>query len=125
MVGDSVLLSVRAETGPEGWEQVRPETWVAAVPAGECEVFEVVLSATWQGVPVRVLSSGPAGARALLLVDDADRAEALGATVVEPGVFEATVSADELTDRHGVTELKLAPPTTADQPGSDERRRSA
>jgi hypothetical protein len=112
VVGDSVLLSVRAETGPDGWEQVRPETWVAAVPAGECELFEVVLSATWQGVPVRVLSSGPAGARVLLLIDDADRAEALGATVVEPGVFEATVSVDELTDRRGVTN-ELPPPTTA------------
>ncbi len=112
VVGDSVLLSVRAETGPEGWEQVRPETWVAAVPAGECALFEVVITATWQGLPVRVLSSGPAGARVLLLVDDADRAEAVGATVIEPGVFEATVAADELSDTHGVTN-ELAPTTTA------------
>ena len=112
VVGDSVLLSVRAETGPEGWEQVRPETWVAAVSAGECALFEVVITATWQGLPVRVLSSGPAGARVLLLVDDADRAEAVGATVIEPGVFEATVAADELSDTHGVTN-ELAPTTTA------------
>ncbi len=111
VVGDSVLLSVLAETGPEGWEQVRPGAWVAAVPAGECELFEVVITATWQGLPVRVLSSGPAGARVLLLVDDADRAEAVGATVIEPGVFEATVAADELTDTHGVTN-ELAPTTT-------------
>jgi hypothetical protein len=59
-------------------------------------------------VPVRVLSSGPTGARVLLLIDDAERAEALGATVIEPGVFEATVAADELADTHGVTN-ELAP----------------
>lgn len=108
VVGDSVLLAMRGETGPEGWEQVRPHTWVAAVPASECELFEVVLTATWQGVPVRVLASGPAGARVLLLVDDADRAEALGADTVEPGVFEMTVSPADLADTHGVTN-ELAP----------------
>ena len=108
VVGDSVLLAMRGETGPEGWEQVRPQTWVAAVPASECELFEVVLTATWQGVPVRVLASGPAGARVLLLVDDAERAEALGADTVEPGVFEMTVSPADLADTHGVTN-ELAP----------------
>lgn len=109
VVGDSVLLSVRADEGPQGWEQVRPQTWVAAVPAAECELFEVVLTATWQGVPVRILESGPSGARVLLLIDDASRAEALGATVVEPGVFEAMAAVDDLLDRHGVTN-ELAPP---------------
>ena len=111
VVGDSVLLSVRADEGPQGWEQVRPQTWVAAVPAAECELFEVVLTATWQGVPVRILESGPSGARVLLLIDDASRAESLGATVVEPGVFEATAAVDDLLDRHGVTN-ELAPPAT-------------
>lgn len=108
VVGDSVLLSVRADEGPAGWEQVRPQTWVAAVPATECELFEVVLTATWQGVPVRILESGPSGARVLLQIDDAARAEALGATVVEPGVFEATAAIEDLLDRHGVTN-ELAP----------------
>lgn len=111
VVGDSVLLSVRADEGPQGWEQVRPQTWVAAVPAAECELFEVVLTATWQGVPVRILESGPSGARVLLLIDDASRAESLGATVVEPGVFEATAAVDDLLDRRGVTN-ELAPPAT-------------
>ncbi|MBL0746907.1 hypothetical protein [Nocardioides baculatus] len=111
VVGDSVLLSVRADEGPQGWEQVRPQTWVAAVPAAECELFEVVLTATWRGVPVRILESGPSGARVLLLIDDASRAESLGATVVEPGVFEATAAVDDLLDRRGVTN-ELAPPAT-------------
>ena len=108
LVGDSVLLSVRADVGPQGWEQVRPETWVAAVPLPECELFEVVLTATWQGVPVRVLSSGSTGARVLLQVDDAERAEALGATVIEPGVFEATVPTGDLVGMQGVAN-ELAP----------------
>lgn len=112
VVGDSVLLSIRADDGPQGWEQVRPQTWVAAVPAGECELFEVVLTATWQGVPVRILDSGPAGARVLLLIDDEERAVALGATVIEPGVFEASAAVDDLEDRHGVTN-ELAPPMGA------------
>lgn len=103
VVGDSVLLSVRAQAGPEGWEQVRPQTWVAAVPAEEVELFEVVITATWHGVPVRVLSSGPAGARVLLLIDDTDRAVGLGADVIEPGVFEATVATDALVGTQGVT----------------------
>lgn len=103
LVGDGVLLSTSGEEGPAGWEQVRPQTWTAAVPLAECELFEVVLNATWRGVPVRVLESGPSGARVLLLIDEADRAESLGATTIEPGVFEATVAVDELEDTRGVT----------------------
>ncbi|NYE36592.1 hypothetical protein F4692_001725 [Nocardioides cavernae] len=103
LVGDSVLLSVRGDDGPAGWEQVRPQTWVAAVPAAECELFEVVLRATWRGVPVRILASGPSEARVLLLVDDEEQATALGADVIEPGVFEATVARSELSDLEGVT----------------------
>lgn len=102
VVGDSVLLSARGDEGPEGWEQVRPETFTAAVPREECELLEVVLTATWQDVPVRVLASGGGHARVLLLIDDAARAEALGATTIEPGVFEATVAAADLADRRGV-----------------------
>lgn len=103
VVGDSVLLSMRGDTGPEGWERVRPQTWVLAVPADDCELFEVVITAQWQGVPVRVLSSGPAGARVLLLIDDVVQAEGLGASTIEPGVFEATVATSELSDTGGVT----------------------
>jgi hypothetical protein len=110
VVGDSVLVSVRTDSGPEGWEQVRPQTWSAAVPAGDCELFEVVLRATWQGIPVRLLDSGPEQARVLLLIDDADRAEALGADTIEPGVFEATVARSELADLQGVTN-ELAEPS--------------
>jgi hypothetical protein len=68
----------------------------------------VVLTASWQGVPVLVLSSGPGGARVLLLIDDPEQAEALGADTVEPGVFEATVSPADLAETHGVTN-ELAP----------------
>lgn len=102
-VGDSVLVSTRAEEGPAGWEEVRPQTWTASVPVRECELFEVVMQATWRSVPVRVLASGAGEARVLLLIDDVARAAELGATTIEPGVFEATVTASELTDIRGVT----------------------
>lgn len=108
VVGDSVLLSMRADSAPEGWEQVRPQTWVAAVPAADCELFEVVLTATWHGVPVRVLASGPEQARVLVVVDDEVQAHAAGAETVEPGVFEATVSRADLGEVTGVTN-ELAP----------------
>jgi hypothetical protein len=111
VVGDSVLLSTRGAEGPEGWEQVRPETFTAAVPREECVLFETVLTATWQDVPVRVLASGGGKARVLLLTDDAVRAQALGASTVEPGVFEATVATADLIDTQGVTnELAGSPP---------------
>lgn len=111
VVGDSVLLSVRANEGPAGWEEVRPQTWVAAVPAAECELFEVVLRATWRGVPVRLLESGPSEARVLLLIDDEEQARALGADTIEPGVFEATAARSELSDVEGVTN-ELASPSS-------------
>lgn len=103
LVGDSVLLSVRADEAPDGWEQVRPQTWSAAVPVEECELFEVVLRATWQDLPVRILASGPEEARVQVLVDDEERAHAAGAVTVEPGVFEATAARADLVDVQGVT----------------------
>lgn len=109
VVGDGVLLSVRGDEGPAGWEEVRPQTWVAAVPAAECELFEVVLRAAWRGVPVRILESGPSEARVLLLIDDEEQARALGADTIEPGVFEATAARSELSDVEGVTNELAAP----------------
>lgn len=103
LVGDSVLLSVRADEMPDGWEQVRPQTWSAAVPVEECELFEVVLRATWRELPVRLLASGPEQSRVQVLVDDEERAHAVGAETVEPGVFEATAARADLVDVQGVT----------------------
>lgn len=103
VVGDGVLVSVMADSGPEGWEQVRPHAWTAAVPATECELFEVVLRANWKDIAVRVLESGDGQARLLLLTEDEEKALAVGAFAVEPGVFEAQAPSSELTDLSGIT----------------------
>ncbi|CAM3507532.1 hypothetical protein [Nocardioides zeicaulis] len=103
LVGDSVLLATRADAGVAGWEEVRPQTWVTAVPAEECELFEAVFRATWRGLPVRLLASGPEQAHVQVLVDDEAQAHEAGATTVEPGVFEVTVARSELSDLRGVT----------------------
>ena len=75
----------------------------AALPLQECEVFEVVLSATWRDVPVRVLRSDGTTSQLLLLSDDEERAASVGARLVEPGVYEATAPTDELVGVQGVT----------------------
>lgn len=103
VVGDGVLVSARTDAGPEGWEEVRPGVWSAALPLEECELFEVVLTATWRDVPVRVLASDGTTSQLLLLSDDEQRAESVGARLVEPGVYEAAAATDELVDVQGVT----------------------
>jgi hypothetical protein len=89
---------------PPGFEAVRPQVSRRVVPVGECErVFDLVLTARWHEVPVRVLQ--PVGERALvlLLTDDPEAARRLGAGEVEPGVFEATAPVAELTGTAGTT----------------------
>ena len=103
VVGDGVLVSAAADAGPEGWEQVRPGVWTAALPLQECEIFEVVLTATWRDVPVRVLRSDGTASHLLVLSDDEEQALSVGANLVEPGVYEATAPTDELVDVQGVT----------------------
>jgi hypothetical protein len=103
VVGDGVLVSAAADAGPEGWEQVRPGVWTAALPLQECEIFEVVLTATWRDVPVRVLRSDGTTSHLLVLSDDEEQALSVGANLVEPGVYEATAPTDELVDVQGVT----------------------
>lgn len=108
VVGDGVLVSAMGDAGPEGWEQIRPGVWSAAVPKEECELFEVVLTGTWRDVPVRVLGSDGTTSQLLLLSDDEEQAAAVGARLVEPGVFEASAPTDELVGVQGVTN-ELAP----------------
>jgi hypothetical protein len=108
VVGDGVLLTTLDESGPGALvdaaaAEIRPGVWTGAVPLSECDVFELVVSATVRGERVRVLDSGSWGARVLLETDEEDRAARVGADLVEPGVFEAVVPVSELTDTDGVT----------------------
>ena len=96
------MVWVGDQHAPEGFEQVRPMVHARVVPISECEVFDIALLARWREHRVRVLQQ--AGDEALVLVTPGSLAEAeeLGATQVEPGIFQATVPAAELTDREGV-----------------------
>lgn len=99
---DLVLLSAITGDGPSGFEQVRPGAWVSTVPASECEIFERVFTAEVDGVPVRLLRRSASQARVLLLSDDPAEAEGIGATLVEPGVYEAIVETSRLANTQGV-----------------------
>ena len=96
------LVWVGDEQVPEGFEQTRPMVHARVVPVAECEVFDIALVARWRDHRVRVLQQ--AGEEVLVLVTPGSLAEAeeLGATEAEPGIFQATVPAAELTDREGV-----------------------
>jgi len=101
------LVWVGGEDVPEGFEAVRPRTHFRVVPMAECEeIFEVVITARWQGVPVRVLQKDAAD-RALVLLENPewDVVGRIGAGAVEPGIFEATVPFAEVTDVESVANV--------------------
>jgi hypothetical protein len=62
-----------------------------------------VLTATVRETPVRVLESDGTTAHVLLLSDHEEDAARVGATLAEPGVYEARVPVTELVDTAGVT----------------------
>ncbi|TLH66907.1 hypothetical protein C1S80_06450 [Mycolicibacterium aubagnense] len=102
IIAESVLLTALTETGPAGFERVRPRAWSATVRLPECEVFERIFTAQVDGVPVRVLRRVGETAEVLVLSDDPADAERIGAGRVEAGVFEAVVGNNRLTDVQGV-----------------------
>jgi hypothetical protein len=110
IVGDGALLTFGPADAPAEAEEVRPGVWAAAVSLADCELFETVLTATVEGVHVRVLESDGTTARVLLLSDREDDAARVGGGLVEPGVFEADVAVSRLTDTSGVTN-ELARPS--------------
>jgi hypothetical protein len=100
-VPDLDLAGVLAERCRSAY-QGAARGWVAAVSLADCELFETVLTARVDGVPVRVLESDGTTARRLLS-DREDDAARVGAGLVEPGVFEADVAVARLADTSGVT----------------------
>lgn len=92
-----------------GFEAVRPQISRRIVTVGECDrVFDLVLTARWREVPVRILQRAGDQALLLLLGDDPEDVRRLGADEVEPGIFEATAPAGELTDTSGTTRELVA-----------------
>lgn len=105
---DSVILTSLADQGPAGFELVHPRVWSATAPLSECEVFERVFTAELDGVPVRLLRNAGGRAEVLLLTDEPADAERVGAGLVESGVYELEVAANQLTNLQGV-ENQLVP----------------
>ncbi|HEX6150579.1 hypothetical protein [Nocardioides sp.] len=110
VVGDGALLTFGPADAPAEAEEIRPGVWAAGVPLADCELFETVLTASVDGVSVRVLESDGTTARVLLLSDREEDAARVGAGLAEPGVFEADVAVTRLADTSGVTN-ELARPS--------------
>lgn len=96
------LVWVGDEQVPDGFAQTRPMVHARVVPVAECEVFDIALLARWRERRVRVLQQAGDEVLVVLTPDSAADAEELGAVEMEPGVYQATVAADELTDTEGV-----------------------
>jgi hypothetical protein len=99
---DTVLLTLMTADTPAGFEQIRHGVWSATVQLSECEVFERVLTAEVDGVPVRLLRRAGGQAEALLLTDEPTAAKRLGARLVEPGGYEVVVEVTRLVNLRGV-----------------------
>lgn len=106
--GADVQLTAIADAAPPGFEQVRQGAWSAVVPLSECVVFERVFTADLDGIPVRLLRHGGGRAHLSLLSGDPSAAERVGASLIEPAVYEVVVDARLLKDVKGV-ENQLAP----------------
>lgn len=98
------LVHVGEGAPPEGFEPA-PHAFVyhRTVAVADCEVFDLVLTATWRGAPVQVLGRSGEQARLELRDPDWPTVQALGAQPLEPGVFEVTADVAELDDVGGVT----------------------
>ena len=108
VIAESVLLTTVTNSGPAGFEQIRPHVWSTTVPLSECQVFERVFTAELDGVPVRLLRTSGWSAEVVLLSNDPAGAERVGAGLVEPGIFEMVVDIRRLANQIGV-ENQLAP----------------
>jgi hypothetical protein len=102
VIAESVLLTALADDGPAGFEQIQPRVWSATAPLSECEVFERVVTAEFDGAPVRLLRGTRGPAEVLLLSDDPAVATRMGAGLAEPGVYEMIVDASRLTNMQGL-----------------------
>jgi len=88
--GDLVALTAFQEPAAGEWVQRRPATWEKGVALSECEVYEMMWTATWRDVPVRVLALASGSARVELRESSPELARSVGAAMVDQGVFEAS-----------------------------------
>ena len=83
----------------DGWEQRRYATWCRVVPLSECEVFEMIFTASLSGVKVRVTEVRHGFACVQLVGSDPEAARVIHAGMIDQGVFQnPRVPVSDLTD---------------------------
>nr|WP_234346562.1 hypothetical protein [Cellulomonas timonensis] len=109
--GDVVLAS-EVEPGLDGFTRTTAGRWRRVVPRAEvAELFELVVTAMWGPLPVRVVDQwadedGAQVARVSSTGHDANLAESLGLEKVDAAAYEANVVMSAL---HDVTPARLVP----------------
>ena len=128
-----VLALANPPLAETGFDQSPSGRWYRRVPRTEVsELFELDLTARWNGLAVRVVDQWQDAQRYVVarishLGDDMDRAERLHLQQVEAGVYEAVVDAAELTDLQTTQVVPVTwapgPTTTAAQRAYDSTYR--
>ena len=101
VAAEIVHLTAITADGPAGFEPVRANLWSASVPLADTEIFERVYTADLDGVPVRIVRTSGRTAELLLLTDEPDSAQRIGANLTEPGVYEIVVDTERLSNIRG------------------------
>lgn len=104
--GQPSVVTLVSHVEPEGQGFTRTEAgmWAKKIPAEDAdEIFELHATATWQGIPVRMVDQGPNAegetvAHVTSLLHNAITAEQLGMDKLDVGVYEKTVQLPELTN---------------------------
>lgn len=101
--GGEVELVHFGEDVPDGFAMVRPLVSARTVLSADCaEVREVVLTAQWLGVDVRILQPTPQEALLLIEHPEIDQIERTRAREVEPGYYDVVAPKSELTSSGGM-----------------------
>ena len=94
-----VTLTTFKDPESAEWEQRRYTAWCRVVPLSQCEVFEIVYTASLSGVRVRVVEVINGTACVQLVGSDPDAARLIGASMIDQGVFQnPRVPVGELSD---------------------------
>jgi hypothetical protein len=101
--GTTVLVAETRPADELGFEQAETGRWRRLVPTADlAELFEMSVTGTWNGLPVRVVDQwkdgdGTVVARVSCTGHDADLAEGLRLQKVDAAVYEATVPLANVT----------------------------
>ncbi|QTE29452.1 hypothetical protein [Pengzhenrongella sicca] len=133
--GRSVVLALASPPLEEpGFAPGARGRWRRVVPRADVtELFELDVTAAWRGLPVRMVDQWMGRDRDVIarissLSDDDAAASSRGMPCVDPGLYELTVPAAELTDlvalRLPIEPEPAPPPTMTRRTSRDDRRSS-